>query len=139
MKMGNPHPSLAFFPPCAGRLTVTRSEQGLELRYQTLDNYLGVTAQLALDFAPGGIWETADTAMQPRAGQVIFLKQGYGTMRYGNDVIRVGPGAFSHRTWKMRHAEPAPDCVRVLLTFHTPVDHRFALHVEHGPYDVRRA
>jgi hypothetical protein len=124
------------FPPCAGSLIVTRSERGLDLRYQTLDNYPGVTAQLALDFAPGGIWETEDTALQPQAGQVIFLKRGYGTMRYGNDVICVGPGAYSHRTWEMRDAETAPDCVRVLLTFHTPVDHRFSLHVEHGPYDV---
>ena len=98
-----------------------------------------MTAQLALDFAPGEIWETEDTSLQPKAGQVLFLKRGYGTMRYGNDVIRVGPGAFSHRTWEMRHAEPAPDCVRVLLTFHTPVDHYFSLQVAHGPYDVRRA
>jgi hypothetical protein len=127
------------FAPCAGRLTVTRAEGGLELCYQTLDNYPGVTAQLALDFAPGGIWETAETVMQPRAGQVLFLKRGYGTMRYGNDVIRVGPGAFSHLTWEMRHAETAPEHVRVLLTFHTPVDHRFSLHVSHGPYDVRGA
>ena len=116
-----------------------RSEEGLELCYQTLDNYPGVTAQLALDFAPGGIWETEDTAVQPQAGQVLFLKRGYGTMRYGNDVIRVGPGAFAHRTWEMRDAETAPDCVRVLLTFHTPVDHRFSLHVAHAPYDVRGA
>jgi hypothetical protein len=127
------------FPPCASALTVTCSDPGLELCYQTLDDYPGVTAQLALDFAPGGIWETEDTSLQPRAGQVLFLKRGYGTMRYGNDVIRVGPGAFSHRTWQMRNAETAPDCVRVLLTFHTPVDHRFSLHVAHGPYDVRRA
>ena len=55
------------------------------------------------------------------------------------NVIRVGPGAFSHRIWEMRDAKRAPDCVRVLLIFHTPVDHRFLLHVEHGPYDVRRA
>ena len=127
------------FPPCASSLTVTCSGEGLELRYQTRDNYPGVVAQLALDFAPGGIWETEDTALQPQAGQVLFLKRGYGTMRYGNDAIRVGPGAFSHRTWELRDAESAPDCVRVLLTFHTPVDHRFALQVRHGPYDVRGA
>ena len=96
-------------------------------------------AQLALDFAPGGIWETADTAMQPWAGQVLFLKRGYGTMSYGNDVIRAGSGAFSHRTWQMRDAETAPEHVRVLLTFHTPVDHRLTLHVAGGPYDVRGA
>jgi hypothetical protein len=111
----------------------------LELRYRTLDNYPGVTTQLALDFAPGGVWETADTAVQPQAGQVIFLKRGYGTMRYGNDVIRVGPGAFAHRMWEMRDAEAAPDCVRVLLTFCTPVDHALSLWVAHAPYDVHRA
>jgi hypothetical protein len=127
------------FPRNASSLTVTRSDEGLELRYRTLDNYPGVVTQLALDFAPGGIWETADTAVQPQAGQVLFLKRGYGTMRYGNDVIRVGPGAFAHRTWEMRNAETAPDCVRVLFTFQTPVDHHFSLHVAHEPYGVQSA
>ena len=69
---------------------------------------------------------------QPQAGQVIFLKQGYGTMRYGNDTIRIGPGADAHRMWAMRDTEPAPDHVRVLLTFVTPVDHTFSLSCSHG-------
>jgi hypothetical protein len=32
----------------------------------------------------------------------------------------------------MRAAEPAPDHVRVLLTFFTPVDHRLQLRVYRG-------
>ena len=41
---------------------------------------------------------------------------------YGNDVIEVGPGAAAHGMWQMREAEPAPNHVRALLTFLTPVD-----------------
>jgi hypothetical protein len=98
---------------------------GFDLRLRTLEGTAGVTAQLALDFPPGGIWETDDTRLQPQAGQVIFLRQGFGSMRYGNDVLHVGPGTMAHATWAMREAEPAPDHVRVLVTFLLPVDYAF--------------
>ncbi len=97
---------------------------GFDLRFRTLDGLERVAMQIAFDFPPGGIWETADTRTKPVAGQVLFLKQGYGTMRYGNDVIAIGPGAAAHSMWQMREAEPAPNHVRVLLTFLTPVDWR---------------
>ena len=100
---------------------------GFDLRLRTLEGTAGVMAQLAFDFPPGGIWETADTRLQPQAGQVIFLRQGYGSMRYGNDVLRIGPGAMAHGTWEMREAEPAPDHVRVLVTFLLPVDYTLTL------------
>jgi hypothetical protein len=87
---------------------------------------------MAFDFAPGGVWETADTRTNPQAGQNIFLKQGAGTMRYGNDVIQLSPGHAEHSYWDMRAAEPAPDHVRVLLTFFTPVDHLMHLRVYRG-------
>ncbi|MEZ4612825.1 MAG: hypothetical protein R2838_21710 [Caldilineaceae bacterium] len=48
-------------------------------------------------------------------------------MRYGNDVIRIGPGVHAHGTWHMRDAEPAPDHVRALLTLCVPVDYRFTI------------
>ncbi|MEJ5199147.1 MAG: hypothetical protein WHX53_09505, partial [Anaerolineae bacterium] len=97
--------------------------RGFDLRYRTLDGLDRVAAQIALDFPPGGVWETADTRTKPAAGQVLFLKQGHGAMRYGHDVIEIGPGAAAHSMWQMREAEPAPNHVRVLLTFLTPVDH----------------
>ena len=117
---------------CSSTLTVRPVEQGLEVCYRTLEGAEGVTAQLALDFPPGGIWETDDVCLSPQAGQVIFFKQGYGAMRYGNDVIRIGPGTHAHRMWQMRDAEVAPDHVRVLLTFTTPVQHTFTLEVYHA-------
>ena len=123
---------LRRLPPIVGELTVTEVAGGFDLRYQTLDGMDGVAAQIALDFPPGGIWETADTAIQPEAGQVIFLKQGYGTMRYGNDVIRIEPGAHAHRMWQMRSTEAAPHHVRVLLTFKLPVDHVIRLRAYRG-------
>ena len=101
--------------------------EGFDLRLRTVEGTTGVTAQMAFDFAPGGIWETGDMRLQPQAGQVIFLQQGYGSMRYGNDVLRIGPGEMAHGTWSMRDAEPAPDHVRVLVTFLLPVDYAFTL------------
>lgn len=109
-------------PDCTSELRVRETDDGLELHYKTLDGMDRVPAQLALDFAPGGVWETDDTALQPQPGQVIFLKSGTGRMRYGNDVIEVSPGADGHRMWAMRDAETAPGLVRVLLTFLTPVE-----------------
>ena len=100
---------------------------GLRCHYRTVDGMDGVTAQLALDFSPGGSWETTDTCVSTHAGQVIFLRQGYGAMRYGTDAIRVGPGADAHRMWAMRNAEQAPEHVRVLLTYRSPVDHVFTI------------
>lgn len=123
---------LRRLPPATSILTVQEVAGGFDLRYQTLDGLDGVAAQIALDFPPGGIWETEDTCTRPVAGQVLFLKQGYGAMRFGNDVIRIGPGAHAHRMWQMRDAETAPNHVRVLLTFLTPVDHPFQLRVSRG-------
>ncbi len=118
-------------PPCASTLAVQVIDDGFSLHYRTVEGLDGVTAQMALDFPPGGVWETDELCLKPQAGQVLFLKRGYGTMRYGNDVIRVGPGADAHRMWQMRDAETAPDHVRVLLTFTTPIDHVVTLQTFH--------
>jgi len=125
---------LRHLPPMTSNLTVTEVERGFDLHLQTVDGLENVAAQIALDFAPGGVWETADTRFQPQAGQAIFLKQGSATMRYGNDVIQLSPGHAAHGFWQMRAAEPAPDHVRVLLTFFTPVDHVVQLRVYRGLY-----
>jgi hypothetical protein len=53
-------------------------------------------------------------------------------MRYGYDVIRIGPGAYAHGMWAMRDAELAPDYVRVLLTFLTPVDVTLHVRISQG-------
>jgi hypothetical protein len=124
--------SLRRLPPALSTLTVREVEAGFDLRYQTLTGLDRVAAQIAFDFPPGGIWETADSRTQPQAGQIIFLKQGYGTMRYGSDVIQLGPGTHAHGMWHMRDAEPAPNHVRVLLTFLTPVDFSFRLRAYRG-------
>jgi hypothetical protein len=118
---------LRAVPPCESELALSEAPGGIDLRYRTLDGLDRVTAQIALDFPPGGVWETDDACFAPRAGQVIFLRRGFGVMRYGDEAIRIGPGADAHRTWQMRHAEEAPDHVRVLLTFRTPIDHTLQL------------
>jgi hypothetical protein len=124
--------ALRRVPPLTSTLTVRQVEQGFDLRYKTLGGFDRVTAQIAFDFPPGGIWETEDTCLKPQAGQSIFLKRGYGSMRYGDDVIQIGPGANAHRMWQMRDAEPAPQHVRVLLTLVTPIEHAFSIRVRKG-------
>jgi hypothetical protein len=118
-------------PPIASELTIDSTDSGLALRYRTTDGFDRVTAQIALDFPVGGIWETDDTSFEPQAGQTIFLKKGYAVMRYPatGEAIRIGPGADAHRMVKMRDAAPpaAPGLVRILLTFVTPIDHSFII------------
>ena len=118
---------LRRLPPATSELAVALGAEGLTVRYRTLDGTPGVVAQVVFDFPPGGIWETDDTSFHPAAGQVIFLKRGHGTMRYGTDAIRIGPGADAHRIWQMRHTAPAPGHVRVVVPFLTPVDHTFTI------------
>jgi hypothetical protein len=127
-----PQRSLRRLPPALSALTVREIESGFELRYQTLAGLDRVAAQIALDFPPGGIWETGDTRAMPLAGQLFFLKQGYGQMRYGSDVIRLEPGAYAHGMWHMRDSEPAPNHVRILLTFLTPIDFTFRITAYRG-------
>lgn len=115
-------------PPAAGELTVRALPDGCELHYRTTDGMDGTPAQVALDFAPGGVWETGDTALHPQPGQVLFLTEGHGTMRYGAYALTVGPGAGAHRVWAMREATPPPPgTVRVLLALLTPIDHTFTI------------
>jgi hypothetical protein len=123
---------LRHLPPISGDLTVTEVDGGFNLHLQTLSGMDNVAGQIAFDFAPGGVWETVDSRFKPQAGQEIFLKQGTGTMRYGNDVIQISPGHGAHSVWQMHAAESAPDHVRVLLTFFTPVDHLVHLRVYRG-------
>jgi hypothetical protein len=127
-----PQRALRTLPPLTSTLTARQVASGFDLHYQTLAGLDRAVAQIAFDFPPGGIWETGDTCLKPQAGQVIFLKTGHGAMRYGDDAIHIGPGADAHRIWAMRDAEPAPQHVRVLMTFVTPIDHGFSIRLSHG-------
>lgn len=120
-------------PRCVSEVVIEEAPDGFDVTYRTLDGMPGVTAQIALDFPPGGVWETGDTCLKPLAGQALFLKAGSGAMRYGHDTIEVGPGADAHRMWAMRDTEPAPGHVRVLITFETPVNHAFMIRCRHEP------
>ena len=120
-------------PPATSELTITSVEDGFDFHFRTVDGLDQVPVQIALDFPAGGYWETDDTALQTQAGQVIFLKRGYGQLRFGDDLVRIGLGADGHRYYAMRHAEPVPaDQTRILITFITPVDHRFSLRLARG-------
>lgn len=113
--------------PLASTLSAREVPHGFALSYRTLSGIDRVMTQISFDFPAGGIWETEDSCLKPVAGQTLFLKRGYGTMRYGKDAIRIGPGAHAHTTWEMRAAETAPEHVRVLMTFLTPIEHAFSI------------
>ena len=120
-------------PPAESTLEITAVEGGFDLRYRTLQGLDRVAAQIAFDFPAGGFWETADSATPTLPGQVIILKQGWGQLRFGDDAIRIEPGAFAHRMVAMRHSIPAPSShIRVLLTFETPIDHTIRLRLFSG-------
>lgn len=143
---------LRTLDPIRGELTIEEvqagesgASPGFDLRYVTQSGLDQITCQIALDFPEGGIWETADTRLQPVAGQVVFLKQGWGQMRYNNDVIRIDLGdpaeatnsphstkTDAHATWAMRDAETAPNHVRVLITLITPVDFSWRIRAFRG-------
>lgn len=120
---------LRVVPPAASTLELSlvesagANEASLAMRYFTTGGLDKVAVQIAFDFPPGGLWESGDSMLKPVAGQVLFLKRGTGRMRYGLDVIEIAGGAHAHAMWAMRDSESAPDHVRVLLTFLTPVDH----------------
>jgi len=92
----------------------------------------GVMAQIALDFAPGGVWSTADTALQPVANQVLMLHGAAGTMRYGNDAITITGGSPTHSTWAMRDSLQLAGTARVIIPLRTPFTHRFTLRGHRG-------
>lgn len=119
-------------PAAHSTLAISEAEGGLDFHYHNVQGVDKVAVQIAFDFPPGGVWETDDTRTMPGPGQPIFLKQGYGQMRYGSDGIRIGPGEVAHAMWPMRDSEAAPNHVRVLLTFWTPVDVRFTIRTFRG-------
>ena len=124
-------------PAAASTLTISEAEGGLDFHYQNIESLDKVAVQIAFDFPPGGVWESDDIRTIPAAGQPIFLKRGFGQMRYGSDAIRIGPGPADHKPaahfmWPMREAEPAPNHTRVLLTFWTPVDFHFQIRAFRG-------
>lgn len=124
---------LRWLPHAVTTLSVTEAQGGFDLHIQTEQGADNVATQIAFDFPAGGIWETDDNRVMTAAGQVIFLKRGWGAMRYGPDVIRIGPGHLTHGMWQMREAETAPDHTRVLLTFFTPIDFTVHIRTAHGP------
>ena len=123
-------------PPAVNTLAVQEVDGGVDLHYQTVDGLDGVAAQIAFDFPTGGIWETDTSRLMPQAGQVIFLKQGTGHMRYGTDEITISPGTYAHGMWAMREAETAPNHVRILLTLMTPLD--FVVEIRAGKIQADR-
>jgi hypothetical protein len=116
-----------IMPPCRSRLDIVPIPDGFQFDYRTLDGLDGVPTQIALDFLPGGVWETAGTSFRPEAGQSIFLTGGTGWLCFENCVVELSPGADAHRSWAMRDAEPASGLVRILIPLLTPVRHRFRI------------
>jgi len=124
-------------PKCTSTLQISEVPGGFDLHYRTLSGLDRVCTQVTFDFAPGGVWETADTACRPRAGDELFLRQGVGRMIYGTDVIEIGPGTAGHRMWQMRDSELAPHYVRVTIALVTPIDQVFRIRLGRGIHSHR--
>lgn len=120
-------------PPMVSRLELKALSNGFDAHYKTLDGLNNVLVQIAFDFPAGGFWETGDSALSTAPAQELFLKNGSGKMRFGNDVIEITGGSGAHLYEHMRASEAvlANRC-RVLITFLSPVDHAFSIRVFRG-------
>lgn len=124
--------TLRRVPPPATRIECSRQGTTLTMRYVGESGLDDVTAQMAFDFPAGGVWETADTCLATAPGQIIFLRRGSGTMRFGSDAITIDGGADAHRTWRMRDIPPVPaGLCRVLIPLRTPLDHTVTISCGH--------
>lgn len=112
-------------PAPGGKLTIKLEDEGVVLEFLPDKIQEGTLGQIAFDFPPGGVWECDSCRVKPEAGQVMFLKEGFGRMSFGNDVIEIGPGCYGHGTWSMRDASGPGGCTRVLFTFRSPHPHKF--------------
>ncbi|MFP4105783.1 MAG: hypothetical protein ACLFVU_06780 [Phycisphaerae bacterium] len=114
------------------QLDIRRIADGLELTLKSIGGLDDVASQIAMDFPAGGFWETGDTATITQPGQVMVLKGGAGSMRFGHDVLAIGPGSGAHTTLAMRDTTGPGDNARVLMTFLTPIDHTFRITCRRG-------
>ncbi len=99
----------------------------LELHYKSLSGLPMGSVLFALDFAPGGVWETPDGAVRTLPGQVLHLKEDRGRMRYGRDCVQLELGPKKEGQRRLRDAPAAPEFVRVLIAFETPADESMKL------------
>lgn len=110
-------------PHARGDLVASLCDKALSL-YLSMDfGVEDVLGMISFDFAPGGIWETADTRFTPAPGQAVLLKGEAGTMHYGADAIRIEGGRTDHAAVSLRDEVPVGGHVRVVVPFCTPVDH----------------
>lgn len=125
----------AFAPSCQPLLTPTDLDDpkqsifllreitdALELQYKSLSGLPMGSVLFALDFAPGGVWETPDGSVRALPGQVLQLKEGRGRMRYGRDCVELQLGPIKEGQRRLRDAPVAAEFVRILIAFETPAD-----------------
>ncbi len=117
--------------PQAADLTVRPLDDGVSLELTNTDGLADTPGQIALDFAPGGRWESPADLFTPQPGSSIVLRRGPASMRYGPDAISIetdpDPARSAH-TWPAMRDAPAPgDCVRVVIPLVTPVNIRVTL------------
>ena len=108
-------------PPLEVELKIEEVKGGFDVHVETAGGLDGVPFQIECNFAPGGVFESDSVLLQGQAGQVVFLKSGYGVYRVGNDAIQVGPGEMRHAMWRMRNSEIDETALRVLIALMAPV------------------
>jgi hypothetical protein len=115
-------------------LTIVDVRRGFNLSVATEGGMDRIPFQIECCFRAPGDWETSDNLIGVRNGQTVILKSGYGTFHVGNEGIRIGPGAISHRMFAMRNSDPEQGVFRVLLTGETPFVH--TLEIRYGEWSL---
>ena len=123
--------ALRRVPPLTSTLTVRQVEQGFDLCYKTLDGLDRVVSQIAFDFPRAASGKPKTRASSRKPGKSSFSN----AVRRDALWRRCNPnraGHDAHRMWQIRDAEPAPQHVRALMTFVTPIEHAFSIRVSMG-------
>ncbi len=107
-------------------LVVSEVPGGVDLLIRPEGGLDRVLFEIALEFAPGGEWESNELLVSGQAGTSVALKSGSGVYRAGSDCIQAGPGLDMHRM-QMRNADDPGDRFRLRLTGVTPFEHTLNL------------
>jgi len=113
-------------PPFTVTLAVNEVSGGFDVHVKPEGGLDRVLFEIALEFAPGGEWESEELVLPGTAGMTVALKSGAGVYRVGSDCIQVGPGLDMHRM-PMRNSEVSEDRFRLRLTGVTPFEHTLNL------------
>lgn len=106
------------------QVSITESNGKVSIQI-IIDGTDDVPVSLEMSFRDGG--ELTGVVADKLDGDVYFLESGSGEYKIGDDVIKFGPGATTHKWAQMRGMLPKQPGKSVYLTGYTPFNHTIEL------------